>query len=262
MADVDCLILLKAHRFLSSVHVACLVHADANTALAGRRAAERTLRKLETNGLVARLPQRVGGAGGGSSATVWRLTEAGWRLTSHLTSHEAEQHPRQRFRLPSPQFLDHTLTVANLRVLLESLGLSGNPSDNNARLTLSRVQTEPECWRGFISSHGARQTLKPDLYAELSGPDYDDLWFIEADLGTEHLPAIVRKARVYETYRRSGVEQAKVGAFPLVLWLTRDQQRAEAILTAITNDPQCDDQIHRAVTLDALPTFLTRTATQ
>jgi hypothetical protein len=99
-----------------------------------------------------------------------------------------------------------------------------------------------------------RLLLKPDLYAVTAAPggDWQDLWFIEVDLDTESTATIQTKAAAYEAYRRSGVEQQRLGAFPLVLWVTPDQARAETILRGICQDPRCDQRVHRATPLHQL----------
>jgi hypothetical protein len=159
--------------------------------------------------------------------------------------------PRVRFAEPSTQFLTHTLRVADVRLVFERLGaMSGG------KVELSLVQAEPSCWRSWVGPHGAPMTLRPDLYVETASGEYLDCWFVEADLGTEHLSAIVRKARVYEAYRLCGREQAARGVFPLVLWVTPDQRRADAILTAVRDDTTCDSRLHRAIGIDGLEDYL------
>ena len=206
LADLDTLGLLATHRFLATSHVAGLVFGSAASQLAGVRAAQRALRKLEQAGLVAALPRRVGGHSGGAAQSVWRLTEAGHRLLRFQTKLGSaddalggEVGTRTRFTEPSPQFLAHTLRVADIRLVLERLDASAGESGG-----LSLVQTEPACWRTWVGPFGQSLTLRPDLYAEITAGQYIDLWFIETDMGSEHLPAIVRKAKVYEAYRASG----------------------------------------------------------
>jgi hypothetical protein len=272
-ADLDVLGLLGQHRCLATRHLAGLVHADASTPLASTRAAQRQLRRLAGLGLAAPLDRRIGGLGGGAAQTIWRLTEAGHRLL-RLTQPDDDrpgdptgQTPptpqRVRFREPSPQFLSHTLHLADIRLVLEQLS-----QKSDGRATTDLIQTEPDCWRDWLGPHGTAMTLRPDLYAEISVNEptqsdsqsetdgWLDCWFIEADLATEHLPTIARKARVYAAYRRSGREQASGGVFPLVLWVTPDQRRAQAILAAITADPACDPRLHHATTIDNLSNHL------
>jgi hypothetical protein len=247
--------LLAEHRFLTGWHVAGLAHGEAASQAAAVRAAARQMSRLEGFGLVSRLPRLVGGTGGGSRRTIWHLTEGGWRLLRGRAGlGQGEHRPaRRRPSQPSTTFLAHTLLLADIRLTLERIGHSQTADE--AR-TLETVQTEPACWRSWTGAFGQPMTLRPDLYAEVACGQYIDLWFVEGDLGTEHLPAVVRKAEAYEAYRSSGREQARRGAFPLVLWVTPDQRRADAILEAIGQAGRCDPAIHRAVAFDELDGFL------
>jgi hypothetical protein len=261
LADFDILGLLGQHRFLTTGHVAGLVFGGAASRLAGVRAAQRALRKLESQGSVTMLPRRVGGYGGGAAQSVWRLTEAGHRLLrlqaqggegrDRLGGIDGGGRRRVRFVEPSAQFLAHTLRVADIRLVFERL-----ETDSGGKAELSQVQTEPECWRNWVGPHGAPMTLRPDLYVETTSDEYMDCWFVEVDMGTEHLPAVARKARAYEAYRLCGREQAARGVFPLVLWVTPDERRAEAIMAAIDSDPGCDVRPHRAACFDWLAELL------
>jgi len=263
LPDRDLLGLLRQHRFLTSHQVAGLVHAKAASNLAGLRAGQRQLRKLHDLGLVNHLPRKVGGYGGGQAQTVWHLSEGGHRLLGldRPDDEKADKSLRQRFREPSPQFLAHTLRVADIRLALEQLsrperaGAADNHETDSIDLTL--IQTEPVCWRTWVSTYGGSAVLRPDLYAETSDPDFDYFYFIEADMDSEHAPAIMKKARVYQTYYQTGLEQARHGGvFPLVLWVTPDERRARQILNTIRADPKCDERLHRAVTMADLPNFL------
>ncbi|MFD7307718.1 replication-relaxation family protein [Promicromonospora sp. NPDC059942] len=61
--------------------------------------------------------------------------------------------------------------------------------------------------------------LRPDLFTATAGAEYKSHLFIEVDRATESLPTLVRRCRLYETYRRTGIEQEQAGAFPRVLWV-------------------------------------------
>ena len=248
-SDLDVLALLGEHRFLTSRHVASLAHADAATPLAGNRSAQRQLRKLSDLRLVGYLPRRVGGWGGGQAQTVWHLAEGGYRLLDFDNPRDIEvTSSRRRFREPSPQFLAHTLRIADIRVICEQ------PSPGQE---VGLIQAEPECWRDWTSAYGAPLVLKPDLYVELADHDYDYYYFMEADLGSEHMPTVARKAAVYQTYRDTGREQARLGGvFPLVLWVTPDQRRADQIMSVIRADPTCDERLHQAVAITDLAEYL------
>ena len=57
----------------------------------------------------------------------------------------------------------------------------------------------------------------------LGSGEYELRWFIEVDRGSESLPVIVRKCRLYADYYQSGREQANGGGvFPRVCWIVPD----------------------------------------
>lgn len=73
---------------------------------------------------------------------------------------------------------------------------------------------------------------------------------IEVDLGTESLPTLLRKCGQYEVYRRSGVEQAEHGSFPLVLWLFTNQARADELRRRIQRTASLTSELYRYALLD------------
>ena len=87
--------------------------------------------------------------------------------------------------------------------------------------------------------------LKPDLSFVTASGDYEDHWFIEADLATEHPPVVVRKAKVYQRYAATGAHQARYGLFPAVTWVVPDKARQRALQAALAAD--------RAIQADAVP---------
>ena len=75
--------------------------------------------------------------------------------------------------------------------------------------------------------------------------------FVEIDRDTEHLPAVLRKSGLYQRYWQSGTEQARNdGLFPLVVWVAPDQQRADKIRRAITEDRALDARLFHATTAE------------
>jgi len=82
------------------------------------------------------------------------------------------------------------------------------------------------------------------------------LFFIEVDLGTESIPTLVKKCHQYEEYRRSGVEQTKHGAFPLVLWLFVDHGRVAKLQAAIQRSRTITSELYRFATPETLTQVL------
>jgi hypothetical protein len=236
--DLHILEALRTHRVLTTALVRRLhfpvgtelrdrgdkVHA---TAMAASVAAIRVLARLESHGLVARLHRRIGGVRAGSSGIAWQLGSSGERLLRALYGESA----RRRYSEPSSTFIAHTLAAADLAIRLQELARQGV-------VELTKLEAEPECWRTFIGPHGARQWLKPDLFAITAGGDYEHHLFIEVDCATEHTPVIARKALQYQQYARSGLHQQEHGLFPVVLWVVPDAKRRAAIEAALSAEPR------------------------
>jgi hypothetical protein len=129
---------------------------------------------------------------------------------------------------PSSRFVDHTLAVAEFFVSL-------NVQARNGRYRLVEWQSEPGCWREVMTL-GGRVVLRPDFFVVLAVDGYELRWFIELDRSTEHLPAISRKCRLYNSYYRSGNEQRGNKVFPRVLWITPDESRADRVRENIAAD--------------------------
>jgi hypothetical protein len=184
------------------------------TPSAAARACSRELTRLTQDRLLVRLGRRIGGIRAGSSSAIYALGPVGQRVL-------ALDGPRPRFREPSASFVDHTLAVSQLAVDLTMAEQAG-------RCEVSRVQGEPDCWRTFSGVAG-RVLLRPDLVITLGLGDYEADYFIELDRATEHLPAVLRKCQTYQSYYRSGREQAAHGVFPRVCWVVPDELRAEAL---------------------------------
>lgn len=98
------------------------------------------------------------------------------------------------------------------------------------RFEIIAVQGEPACWRAIPTL--GRSVLRPDLFVAIGSGELEHRWFIELDRGTHHRPALLRKAQLYESYYRSGIEQASHDVFPRVAWITPDAARAEHLREA------------------------------
>lgn len=226
--DEEILGVLDAHRFLTSAHVQRLCFTSHASALAAARASRRVLHRLESLGVITGTRRRVGGLGAGSAAAVWMLTSTGKRLLSMRRGLGAIG----RVREPGSRFVQHYLAIADTRLALQGAATDG-------RLQLTAVEIEPKAWRSYLGLSGERLYLKPDLYAAtvtVSGgvlSEYEVLWFIEVDRGTESIPTLLKQCKQYETYRRTGTEQNQHGTFPLVLWIVPDNHRADRLTAGI-----------------------------
>jgi hypothetical protein len=209
---------LMSGRQIEAVHFPLSSHENTSAA---SRACRRSLERLARERLVARMQRRVGGVRAGSGSFVYGLGPVGHRLLSL-------ERPRPRYREPSVTFADHTLAIAQLVVEV-------SVAAREKTFDLLVCQAEPRCWRE-LSSMGARTTLRPDLFVSLGVGEFGRRWFCEVDNGTEHLPAVLRKCRLYQSYYQSGKEQLAHGVFPRVCWLVTDERRVASLRRAIDHD--------------------------
>lgn len=191
---------------------------------ANARAARRSLARLEGSRVIDRLARRVGGVRGGSASIVYGLGPSGRRLLAR-TGYQPK-----RLGTPGDRYVAHTLSVGELVVRLHEAALRGE-------LDLIEVQTEPQCWRGFLAGLGARLILKPDLFARVGSGAFEDRWFIEVDRATEASGTLVSKAQRYLAHYRSGAEQGRHGVYPRVVWTVPDRRRADQVRAALGRLP-------------------------
>lgn len=237
------LALLQEHRFLTTSHLTGLLFRDGHTATSGPVIARRTLTRLRQGRLVNTLDRRIGGVRAGSSGLIYYLSERGHRLLAHDA---AQRQRRHRTTEPSTTFLTHTLAVADARLHLAD-------AERAHGLEMVDVVIEAAAWRRYLATTGVLTTLKPDLYVELAIPPGSDelrTLFIEVDLGTEHLPTLIRKCRAYAAYATSG-QAERDGGMPLVIWSLsartpqRAMRRRQQLHDLIAHDPRLDAAMFR-----------------
>jgi len=117
----------------------------------------------------------------------------------------------------------------------------------------SQFATEPECWRRLPDA----TWLRPDAELRLVGDGYEDLYFIEADTGTEGQAALGHKLTQYRQLFQAGTEQASRGVFPQVLFVTLGERRTAYVAAQIARQPKEVRPIFATVHLSALPGLLT-----
>lgn len=183
------------------------------------RRARRTLNRLTELRLLDRLPERrQGGVGGGSTSWVYALGPAGQRMLAYWAG---EGLPRSRGAYePGALAVAHTLAVSDLYVQLHG-------ADRDSRVELLRFDAEPACWREYVRVDGTTGALKPDAFVQVGAGEFEDFFFVELDMGTERRGQLIRKHHVYRRYFQAGVEQTARGVFPAVLWLVKDERRAQ-----------------------------------
>lgn len=205
-------------------------HASAATAA---RSCRRVLERLTRERLLVRLERRIGGVRFGSASFVYALSSVGQRVLD-------QEGPRRRLAEPSARFVDHTLAVAEFLVKLHVKARAG-------AWELLEWQGEPACWREVMTL-GGRIVLRPDLFVVLGVGEYELRWFVEIDRGSEHLPAITRKCRLYHSYYASGGEQRRHRVSPRVLWIAPDKRRAQRLHEVIETDRRLTSDLFRLTT--------------
>jgi len=231
--DLAVLTSVSEHRFITTQQVEALHFAGHASPLSGARTARRVLRRLNDMGVLAHLDRRVGGVRAGSSGFVWTVGPIGWRLQDDRGS------TRWRRYEPSVRLLAHYLAIAEVHVSLAE-------SSRLGLLELLSLQLEPKSWRSFLGLAGDKRLLRPDLAVVTSTGEYEDHWFLEVDLGTEHPPTVIEKCRLYLDYADSGLEQRRSDVFPRVIWIVDSQQRCEQLQEAISR-ARLDEHLFRVV---------------
>lgn len=143
----------------------------------------------------------------------------------------------------------HALAVSDVYVQLREAERAG-------RVELLGFDAEPACWRRYTRLGGAAGVLKPDAYVRLGVGEYEDSFFIEVDLGTERRGQLTRQHHAYREYFRAGVEQAKTGVFPSVLWIVPDQKRVALLADIHRGLPEQTRRLFMLATSEQAPTVL------
>jgi len=231
---------VEKYRLLTTCHIQRLHFDPAHpTSTASARACNRTLARLRAARVLKALDRRIGGARAGSAGFVWYVGPAGERLLRAQDT--SGRSGRRNYREPSRHFVEHTLAIAELAVqAIEAM--------RHGDLEVLALETEPVSWQESLSAFGTLQTLKPDLRLVTARGDYEEHWFVEADLASEHLPVIVRQCAAYESFRDTGRYQATHGLFPAVLWVTPTEARAAALRAAVGRTAGLEPALFRVCT--------------
>ncbi len=143
----------------------------------------------------------------------------------------------RRLDAPGERYVRHTLAVTELVVSLHEADLRGE-------LDLIELQTEPTCWRAFLTGLAAsRAILKPDLFVRIGVGALEDRWWVEIDMATESVGTILAKSRRYLDYYRSGDEQQGHGIFPRIVWAVPDRRRAEDLAEVVHRLPPAAERL-------------------
>lgn len=220
-ADWAVLEILKQLRVATGLQLQLLTDGPSEAA---RHRRLRQLSRLSRLGAITRMDRRVvGGPAGGSSSTVYTLDIAGLKL---LDSSGIARRPWQ----PSTAFVAHAVAVTQVYVDLVDAQQRGH-------LEVLSFDAEPKCWRHFTNHLGLQVTLKPDADVTLGVGEFEQHAFVEVDRATESRPRITRMARDYIDYFATGIEQARRGVTPHVVFLVPDDRRQAAVVDALHRLP-------------------------
>ena len=230
--------LLRTHRFATSRQLTRFALPRYRSANSAHRQTLRHLAGLEEQRLT-RLERRIGGWQRGSDVAVWSLTTTGLRLLTGSTC-------RQRPQAVSTTFLAHTLATTEVCLVISETVRE----IDSAEVSLTQ---EPDCWRNFPSPAGGFVTLRPDLAATITSPEYADHYFLEVDRATENPARIIRTTRQYLAYQQTGIEQEALGVFPAVIWIVPHAKRQIQLTRHLSAEPGVPSDLWLVITLDQLP---------
>jgi hypothetical protein len=194
------------------------------TSASGPVVRRRVLGRLVQARVLATLPRRIGGVRAGSAGLVYHLNTAAQRLLS------LEGRPR-RLDPPGERYVRHVLAVSELYVALTEQARTGVTH-------LDSFDTEPQSW--WPDGRGGR--LKPDAFVAVANEQHHDLWWVEVDLATEHVPTLKRKLAAYvDFYRRGQLGPEKI--MPWVLVTVPEMERYSQIVRLIRQLPHREDEL-------------------
>jgi hypothetical protein len=193
---------------------------------------------MTERGLVTRLDRVVGGRRAGSAGFLYSLGVAGLRLLV-----VGQNGPVRRPSTPGAPFVAHALAVTELAVRLREAERQGG-------FQILDFQAEPQCWRKHPGPGGGSEICKPDAYVRLANGTFEDSFFIEVDRSTENISTLTRKLDAYRRYWSNGIEQAKHGVFPRVIWLVPNERRHQVVVDACNRQPADAWQLHQVTLYD------------
>ena len=232
--DQQIVLAIYEHRLLSAHQIEALFFPSSSPQSHSRRTAcQRRLQLLYHHGFLACLPQPVV-LGEGRVPFVYALDEAGAYLVATLLGVDSgEVNWKPKHNQISTQFLDHTLAINDVRVVLQQLVRRGHLElgqwvDEGALKSAERQEAVP------YMMQGARVVRKyPDGYFTLVVNDRQAYFFLEVDRGTESNVRWQEKIKAYHEFRESGESQRHYSTRNFrVLTVTTSDQRLQNLKKA------------------------------
>ncbi len=204
--DKQIILTVYKYRLLSAHQVEALFFPSSTDNTHSRRTAcQRRLQLLYHHGFLDRLPQPVI-LGKGRSPFVYALDEAGANLVAgSLGIDRAEVGWKPRHNELGPQFLDHSLVINDVRVVIQRLVESRVFESVEWTDELALKSAEMRDQVPYLMQ-GARAVRKyPDGYFILKLPGGQQAhFFLEVDQGTMTNARWQEKVRAYNEFRQSG----------------------------------------------------------
>jgi hypothetical protein avisC_04781 len=100
-------------------------------------------------------------------------------------------------------------------------------------------------------------TVRPVLFVVVTGPDYQDHYFIEVDRDTENPARVISACHRYQAYYATGTEQRQTGVFPVTLWVVPHDARREQLWHYITGQPDLDSRLFAVITAQQIAETIT-----
>jgi hypothetical protein len=205
------------------------------------RIRRRVLARLASWRVLMTLERRIGGVRAGSAGLIFTLDMAG----RHLVALKAGNDSRLVRRADSLGHVltAHTLAVSELYVSLVEL----SRTDDFQMVTFA---AEPACW--WPNGYGG--WLKPDAFLVLAVQDHADAWWVEQDMGTEHLTTIRRKLETYLSFAQRGI--GPTGVVPRIVLSVTDEKRQAAITGLIKRLPEPASNLLHVTLTPQTPRYL------
>ncbi|SCC56104.1 MULTISPECIES: replication-relaxation family protein [unclassified Gordonia (in: high G+C Gram-positive bacteria)] len=224
--DVTTLRLLQRFRLLSVDQIQRITITAGSPATRARRT-RGMLQRLTNDGYVRRLDRRIGGVHAGSTGTVYRISGRGSTTLARLDGTERRRSSGE----PGERFVRHVLAIGEQAVALYEASWHAN-------MTVDEFSPEPACWRRYPAPHGGTATIRPDAFVLTHDDSYSFATFLEQDMATESTSTVLRKCQAYVAYWRSGVEQARFGVFPRVVWAVPNARRVAQLEAVFARLPR------------------------
>ena len=157
---------------------------------------------------------------------------------------------RARNQAVSTSFLAHLLAITETRTIIDE---TVRPLPN----TTAQIVAEPDCWRHYLGTGGQTVTVRPDLFVVVTGPDYQDHYFVEVDRDTENPARVISACHRYQAYCASGIEQQTGGVFPVTLWIVPHDRRQRQLQRYLDAESGLNPHLFAVITQQQLPEIIT-----